>query len=325
MGACMTNRLAFTFLVLSTLVSSAACSDGDPVTTPDAGGVAPAVVLRGRFDVQSRYTLAAPPTEASDMLSALGAATDGSDDPSRYLVDLVIARLPEGDAKSLAQFLAPSIATYVQTKLDEIAPRFAPGVRALAAGLVRLTTELGFREELAIDEQGGARRTLTALDVDGRLVDITRVTGTAHATLGETITGASTEHRVAVSEHALHLDYSQLLRLGFDRAVIPSVVPDAIDLGGALAALVDCVRLGALLEERLVIGSPSLYAHACTLGLAAAAAELDARMPRGIALTLSLRGAARGVDTDRDGQLDTLQSGAWEGKDARGTFVGSLR
>jgi len=325
-AACMSHHRSLTFLFLSALVSTAACGDGDPASTPDAGIVAPTPVeLRGQFDVQSRYTLAAPPAEVGGMLSALGDATDGSDDPSRYLVDLVISRLPEGEVKSLAQFLAPSIAAYVQAKLDMIAPRFAPGVRALAAGLAHLTTEFGTREELEIDAQGGVRRTLTALDVEGRVVDIARVTGTAHATLEDTTAGASPEHRVVVSEHALRLDYSQLLRLGFDRAVIPSVVPDAIDLGGALATLVDCEQLGAVLEAHLGLGSSALFAHACTLGLSVAAAEVDARMPRGITLTLSLHGAARGVDTDRDGQLDTLQTGAWDGAGARGTFVGSLR
>jgi hypothetical protein len=77
----------------------------------------------------------------TDVLAALAEATAGPDAPSRYLVDLVVSRLPDGDVRWVAQFLAPSIAAYLQTHVDDIAPRLAPGVRALAAGLPALTSE----------------------------------------------------------------------------------------------------------------------------------------------------------------------------------------
>lgn len=318
----MTKPRSFLLLALSMLAFATACAEGDASLQPDAGGGGPPpVTVQGTYAVHSRLTLAAPPAEIGDVVAALRAATDGPEDPSRYLVDLVIARLPDGDTKRLAQFLAPSIATYVQAKIDEIAPALAPGLRALAAGLARLSTELGFRETLVIDAHGGVRRTLTMLEVDGRVVDIAPVSGDAQAVLEEPSTG----RRIVVSAHALEVDYGQLLRRGFDRAVIPAVVPDAIDLGGALATLVDCARLGALLADHVGLGSPSLYAHACTFGLAAAAAEIDAWMPRDVPLTLALRGAARAVDTDRDGQIDTLQAGVWEGDGVRGSFGGNLR
>ena len=321
----MSNRLALTSLALSALLALAACGD-EPVAGPDAGPpLAPVTDLHGRFALQSTYTLAEAPPEVAGVLAALAEATAGPDDPSRYLVDLVVSRLPDGDVRWVAQFLAPSIAAFLQAHVDDIAPRLAPGVRALAAGLTTIATQFGTREELDIDAQGVARRTLTALEFAGRVVDMPRVSVTAQATLETRTTPASTELRAVVSEHALRLDYSQLLRLGFDRAVIPAVVPDAIDLGGALAALVDCERLGALLAEHLAIGSTGMYARACTLGLAAAAAEIDGRMPREVTLMLSAHGSARAVDADRDGQIDTLQTGAWEGAGVRGTFGGGLR
>ena len=312
-------------LVLALVTSAAACGSDEVDLGPDSSPP-PVLVVDGIFDAHSRFTLTAPPVEAGAMLTALASATDGGDDPSRYLVDLVVAQLPEGTARDVAEFLAPSIAAYVQLKVDAVAPRFVPGVRALAAGLSRLSTDLAFHEMLEVTEGGATvRRTLTALDVGGQIVDLAPVTARARATLTPAGTGAPNDHRLVVDAHAIRLEYGELLRRGFDEAIVPSVVPDALHLGQALAALVDCPRLGGLVAEHIGLGSPSLYSHACVLGLAAAAAELDAHMPRDLAVTLTVEGAARAVDSDRDGDVDTLHGGSWVGEDVRGSFAATRR
>jgi hypothetical protein len=128
------------------------------------------------------------------------------------------------------------------------------------------------------------------------------------------------------------LGYGALMRVGFDRAVIPSVDPGASDLATTLGDLLDCQRLGELISDELGIGTVALYRSACTTATIAIANDVYARLASidaGAPLVLELAGTAQGSDDDHDGGVDELHAGTWTGTlDAVGpigaaTFAGS--
>src|SRR5262249_46791558 len=120
---------------------------------PDSAVAVP-IDPTGRYAVTSSYALASPPAAATDVLGELVAATDGADDPSRYLIDLMIERLPPGTTKAYAAALAPYVAAYVNQRLAMVAPQFVDGARGLANGLSRIATRFGTSETFAIASDG---------------------------------------------------------------------------------------------------------------------------------------------------------------------------
>jgi hypothetical protein len=148
---------------------------------------------------------------------------------------------------------------------------------------------------------------------------------------GVALGGAATHaaDALSITKHTAALPYARTLRLGFDFAVIPDVVPGVHDLTGALVELVDCDRLGAAVSECIGIGSPSFYATGCSAGLNALATKLYARLDAidAATLPLELAGTARAVDADGNGAMDAISVGMWNGTFAdvavTGNFDGS--
>jgi hypothetical protein len=344
-------------LVAATALAAPACADAaGPMMPPDPVSVP--IDPAGHYALTSSLSLASVPPPAVHVLSELASATDGPDDPSRYLIDLMIDRMPEGGWKTSALALAPYFAAYMNNHLAQVAPRFAPGARALAAGLERIAQHVGTIETLDVTNDGeltgdtnrgdasrddasrgdasrseaivsaSLRRTLVGLrfDVDGRDVADVRfaplglpdIATKAHATLAG--------DRFTIDRHALALPYTRLLRLGFDFAVIPSVVPGAHDLGQALEDLVNCDALGVLASDWMGIGSPEFYASACRIGLTALAAKIYSELETidPASLSLALDGVADAVDADHDGPMDAIDRGLWTGDFAGVAVTGSF-
>jgi hypothetical protein len=338
------------------LIVSSGCAD-DPPPMPDSAVPVP-IDPAGRYQVTSTFSLASPPPAAAAALSQLIAMTDGPDDPSRYLIDLMIDKLPDGSVKTYASAIAPYVAAYVNQRLAQVAPQFVTGTHAMSAGLARIAQRFGTIEVFDIANDGPRvegddyiadskwlARTIVGVRFDlyaGRdVVDVRfaplglpdiatkSVVMLDATTLGNT--AAHTADRLSITKHTAALPYTRMLRLGFDFSVIPDVVPGAHDLSAALVELVDCNRLGAAVSECVGLGSPSFYATACSAGLAAVATKLYARLDTidGNALPLELTGEARAVDSNGDGPMDALSAGAWTGTfagvAASGTFEGAAQ
>ncbi|HEX5058137.1 MAG TPA: hypothetical protein VFV99_02200 [Kofleriaceae bacterium] len=307
-----------------------ACADATPAPAPDSAVPVP-IDPTGRYAVTSSFALSSPPAAAADVLGELLAATDGPDDPSRYLIDLMIERLPPGTTKAYAAALAPYVAAYVNQRLAMVAPHFVDGARALSTGLARIATRFGTTETFDIASDGPRvegddyvaeshtlTRTITGVRFDlhgGRDVADVRF---APLGLPDITTGSVAMidgDRLTIVLHATSLPYTRMLRLGIDFAVIPDVVPAAHDLAQALAVLVDCDQLGAAVAEYMGIGSTSFYATACTLGLTALASRIYARIDAIDAASLSLEvaGDAVAVDKTGDGPMDAFMHGTWTG------------
>jgi len=288
------------------LVFSLAACGGQPAAAPDAPPSLIPTSPAGVFAVTSAIDIAVPPA-AAPVLATLVAATDGPDDPSRFLIDRMITTLPDGPLHTLAADAAPYLAAYLNGKLAEVAPRFAAGIDGLADGLSRISSRVATTETWQVDPSGTAIRTITGvrfqLGVSPIAVTLAD-NGLADISISVPVTLDATG-QLALGAHAHPLPYGALLRLGLDRAVVASVVPTAHDLSGALTTLVDCDRLG----------SPSPYRAACRAAMIAIASEVYDRIAAidDTPLTLELTGTAVGVDLDANGTLDELRQGRWAG------------
>lgn len=334
------RRLAYSLLFLCFVIASAGCASAD-VVSPDA---AVEISPTGEFSLHSSFVIADPPPTAVVVLADLSAATDGVDDPARYLVDRLVARLPEGRARQYAESLAPYFAAYLETKLDAIAPRFSVGIRDLVEGLDHIAHRVETSEHITIYADGTARREVEGLRwgpdaVDFAEIDAVMTTvaltpvGDGHRVGGpmpdEDRAGRSEayERVLTFDEHTLRVPYGAMLRAGFDHAIIPRIVPRTFTLASALTQLVDCPRLGALTAEWMGIGSPDFYATGCTTAMTALAAQIYARISALDAdpLTLELSGVARAFDRDADGAIDRIEGGRWVGTFGTATFDGKRR
>jgi hypothetical protein len=295
---------------------SAACSAASEPAAPDAPRSTVPTSIAGTFTVTSTYDLAVP-AAAAPVIATLTAATDGPDDPCRFVIDQMIATLPDGAMKTIAAGAAPYVAAYLNTQLATIAPKLVTGLNQLSTGLIRIAHHVGTTETWTIDDVGNTTRTITGLgfDVGGhtatvRLADagLADVGATTYAKLGD---GA----RLTLADHTHALPYGAWLRTGLDLAVVPSVIPTAHDLATALGSLVDCNALGAMVASQLGIDVPSLFTGACQAAMTVIASEVNAELAAidQTAMSVELTGAATGIDDDGDGTMDRITAGTWTG------------
>jgi hypothetical protein len=332
------------------IATAPACADSASASAPDAPVP---IEPSGRYAVTSSYALASPPPTAADVLAELVAASDGPDDPSRFLIDRMIERLPDGSTKTYATAIAPYVAAYLNQRVTSVAPHFVDGSRALSAGMARVAQRFGTSELLDIGDEGPTveisgspaagghvhvttsrwlARTIVGLRFDlhaGRDVADVRFASLGLPDIATKTLVTLDGDRLAIVGHTASLPYNSLLRLGLDFAVIPDVVPGAHDLSQALVALVDCNQLGAIVSDYVGLGSPSFYATGCSVALTTLASRIYDRIAAidAAALPLELVGAARAVDSDGDGPMDAITAGTWTGTLAgtavTGNFEGS--
>src|SRR5438477_9174888 len=89
----------------------------------------PELALGGTYNVQSTVDLAQNvPGPAGQVVNLLIDATDDASDPTNWLLDQVIAKMPDGPLKSLLQTVEPSLASWLNSQLLAIAPGFVSGI-----------------------------------------------------------------------------------------------------------------------------------------------------------------------------------------------------
>ncbi len=311
-------------LISFVLAGLTACGEDSPRgPMPDAAGPPSTIPVSpaGTFTLSSTLDIHVP-ASAKPALAALTAAADGPDDPTRYLLDRMVTTLPDG-AKQIAAAAVPYVAAYVNARLADIAPRFVPGLSGLVAGMTRIATHLGTVETLRIDAGGNGTRTITGLRFElasAPVVVALAAVGMADLAAPVRVTLDAAGH-LAIAEHQHALPYGALLRLGVDRAVVPSVQPGARDLAEALGALLDCTQLGRVIADRVGLGPAALYAGACQATMTAIASEVHAALAAidGTPLAIAVAGTAAGFDREGDGAMDELRAGLWTGAVAAGS------
>ncbi|CAN5889219.1 hypothetical protein BH11MYX2_BH11MYX2_34910 [soil metagenome] len=304
--------LAFVFITSALALAGCSPDDRDGLAA-DARPSSIPTLLAGDYNMTTAFDLATLPPPAAALLGTLTDATDTPDDPARYLVDRMVAMMPEGAAKAYASGLAAYVAPYIQIQIDRVAPRFSPGIRTLVRELDQLGRQFTTAEELRIAYDGTVTRTIVGLTLSSTRVDFAPAdridaTATTRATIDLDAT-------IALEHHRLALPYGEILRLALDRAIIPSVDLNATDLSDVLRDLVNCDELGAIFSDKAGFGSPQLYSTACQVAMLGVASEVYARLHAidDVPFTIDVAGKALGVDWNGDGTMDELRSGTWTG------------
>jgi hypothetical protein len=315
----MRHIISFAFLASFTFT---ACSSADEPAPPDAAPVttvpkSPA----GEFSVITRLDLEPPPA-AQKVITALDRAAS---DPSRFILDRMVATLPEGTTRTVVEVAVPFVAAYLDTKLATVAPKFVPGVRAIANGFARIASHVELLEGWRIEPAGYAVRMIGGVrfDVGPPAVMELAAYGLPDITATPRVSLDESGH-LAVPTHSVTLRYGAIVRAGLDLVVVPSAAPGSHDVASALSALVDCAGSGELVADKIGFGSPLLYRGACITAMVAVADELHEHVVAIDAspLVLELAGAATGVDGDHDGAMDVIKNGRWSGT-VTATFAGA--
>ena len=91
--------------------------------------------------------------------------------------------------------------------------------------------------------------------------------------------------------------------------------PAAANLSDVLHNAIDCASVGQKVFDAVGIGSPSTFESACDHGLTAGSTLIYNQINNldSSAIEMAISGVARGVDKNRDGNMDDIQTGTWAG------------
>jgi hypothetical protein len=304
-------------LAVALAVALTGCSDSAALVPPPAVVDAPPPPAATLFALNSELDLGDQlPGAVGSAVGELIDATDDPDDPTKYIVDRIIAQMADGTAKDIAEAAEPFVTAYVNQRLLADSPQLLAKLVALGRGFGDAARQLGTMDTLAIAPDGSAVHAIIGVRVqlDSEVVELgfddhglapVSAGVTLHATVGQ----------LALARHTLALPLGQTLRLVIDGAVVPHVDPGAVDLIGLLQNAVDCTGFGSAMAEALGFGSADGYTAACHDALTDVAttfyselAATDADM-----LELDVSGTADAIDRDGDGRVDELDEGRWLG------------
>ena len=281
----------------------------------------PTLDVTGTYRLHSTFDIATNmPGSAGAFVNGLIDATDDPDDPMSWLLDQMLAQMPDGTFKDILQGAKPFVAGYLNDQLIDLQPELVGTITEIGQHMADMTKHVGVNELLVVTSSDqvyisrvtadGVRFTLdgTALDLAFFDHDIDDVVAD-----GVLVT-LENESRLLVGEHTLPLPYGAIVRMGLDAAIVPTLDPTAGSLGELLEHVVDCTAVGQGVADALDFGSPAFYASACVGGLDAAANLVyDQIAATDSTLTFHLTGNARVADENNDYRVDTLAFGTWAG------------
>lgn len=319
--------LKTSLLVTSLLAAAAGCGDNivpgddnpDSPDNPD-GDLPVPLSAEGRYLVHSEFDLATNvPGTPGRVINYFISATDEPDDPTKFILEQLVAALPDGTIKNVATSAIPSLSTYLNTKLLEVAPGFLVRVIDIGDAFGDIAHHFGTIETLDIDAAGRASKLVHGVHfvVDGVPMEFPLSTyGIANIPVDGLTVSLAESGQLAIADHRFGVSYGTLLKVAVDKAIVPMIDPAAQNVGDLLKSAVNCQAVGQYVYEQLGLGSPSTFHSACTAGLTAAAGAFYKQLENldGSALELQIAGGGRGVDRDRNGTMDEIQAGAWVGE-----------
>ncbi|HEY4239416.1 MAG TPA: hypothetical protein VGM88_06345 [Kofleriaceae bacterium] len=317
--------LGFTAAGCSGATPAAGGGGGDDTGGDDGGGddggddVPQPLAIDGTYQLTSTYDLATNmPGTVGTVVNELISATDDPDDPTAYIVDKLIAALPDGTIKDYAQQYSGFVTGYLNDRLEEVAPQFVDTIIQVGDKFGQVAKGFGLLETLAIDTSGNAVITVTGVHFKIDNIDLEYAFsdyGLNDVTVDGVNASIDTTGKLTISNHALALQYGQMLHLAMDEAIIPLIDPSAANLSDLLHDEVDCQSVGEYVYDALDFGSASTYETACTAGLSAMATLVYSEIDHinSSALTFTESGLAKGLDKDHDGKMDAIQTGKWDG------------
>jgi hypothetical protein len=310
--------------------------DGSGSGSGSGSGAVP-LTAEGKYSLKSDFDIATNmPGTAGDVINGFIAATDEPDDPTKWIMEQLVAQLPDGSFKNTVKGAIPFVAGYLNDRLLEVAPEFVTRIVEIGDKFGQVARHFGTMETLEVNNAGLATHVVTGVQFtvdqlelqyafkDYQLADVT-VPG---VTVALDKTG-----KLTVSDHKVPLSYGKVLRIALDEVIIPIVDPTAVTLEDVLKNVVNCQAVGTYVYEAIGLGSPSTFESACNSGLKAGAAAAYSQIGKidSSALEFGILGVAKGIDKNKDGKMDSIQTGAWSGTLtyggnaaplAKGTFMG---
>jgi hypothetical protein len=292
--------------------------DGGSNTNPDDDGTVP-LTAEGTYSVQSDFDIATNmPGTAGAVVNGFISATDDPDDPTRYILDQLIAQLPDGSIKNACQSSEGFVAGYLNDRLLDVAPDFVGRILDIGDKFGQVAKHFGTLEKLEIAANGTATHTVVGVHfkVDNEELDfLFKDYGMSDVQVTNIPVSLDTTGKLTIADHHVPLSYGQMLHLAVDNVIIPLVDPAAVDLSDVLHDAVDCSNVGQYVYDAIGIGSPSTFESACNAGLTFAASAIYAQIDRidGSAFEFGITGTAKAVDRNGDGKADVIQVGKWGG------------
>ncbi|MBL0215185.1 MAG: hypothetical protein IPQ07_15015 [Myxococcales bacterium] len=294
---------------------------GDDDTNPPPPDSQPVPLTpEGRFSVQSDFDLATNlPGTAGTVVNYFIQATDDPDDPTRFIVEKLVAALPNGSVKNTLNGAIPFVAGYLNDRLLQVAPDFVGKIVEVGDAFGQVAHHFGTIEVLDIQANGAAVKTVQGLHFKVDNVDLDfnfKDYGMQDVKVEGLTVQLEPSGKLNFSQHKVGLKYGQILKLALDQAIIPMIDPSAQNLGDLLKNLVNCQAVGTYVYQAVGIGSASTFESACNAGLAAAGPALYNQLDNidGSALEFGLAGTARGIDKNKDGKMDDIATGTWTGE-----------
>ena len=319
-----------TLLALSAALGGCAANapDGDDYDGGGGSGGGDGEILpmsaEGKFAMTSKFDIATNmPGTAGAVINGFIDATDSPDDPTHWILDQLVAKLPAGTLKNIVQGAIPFASGYLNDRLLDVAPDFVVTIRDIGNKFGQVARNFETLETLEVAANGQASKTVNGVEFvvdniplqymfkDYSMADVS-VMGVAVA--------IDNTGKLTIGDHKVPLSYGKILRIGLDEVIIPFVDPTAQNLGDVLKHVVNCQKVGQYLYEAVNIGSASTFQSACDAGLQGGASALYGLLNKvdDSALEFNLNGIARGIDNNNDRKMDKIQTGAWTGTLAYG-------
>lgn len=282
----------------------------------------------GNYAMHSTFDLATNmPGTAGTVVNTIIAATDDSDDPTHWLLDQIIAQLPDGSAKSALNIGKSFVAGYLNQRLLNLAPDFVPTMVQVGHDFGDIAKHFGLTETLELTHTGtdytavhtitGAHWKLGNQESDYALANY----HVPNVVVNNVAVTMDATGQLTIAAHNVSLAYGRLLRLGLDAAIIPLIDSSAHNLNDLVAHQINCQNVGTAIANAIKdftgfgIGSASTFAAACTAGTNAAANFVYSKIAAidSTALQFGLNGSAKGLDKNNDRNIDTILTGSWAG------------
>ncbi len=305
-------------------------SDGTGSDTGGGGDDVPhALDITGKYKVQSTFDIASNmPGTVGAVVNGFISATDDPDDPTHWILDQIIAQMPNGTLKSALSSAEPFVAGYLNDQLLSIAPDFVTTIIEVGNDFGDMAKHFGLNETLDISGAGtdgvyssvvtgyGAHFNINGNQTDLNFADY-QIPNIIANNVGIQLDATG---KLSVGEHKMPISYGKVLRVGLDAVIIPLVDPNASNLNELLADKIDCAAVGQAINDALaqqfgIGGGATTWATACTAGLNYGAQTLYSKINDidSSALEFDLTGTAKAVDTNHDYKADALQTGKWTG------------
>jgi len=281
----------------------------------------------GKYKMVSTFDIASNmPGTVGTVVNGFISATDDPDDPTHWVLDQIIAQMPNGTLKSLLSGAEPFVAGYLNDRLLDIAPDFVTTIIEVGNEFGDMAKHFGLNETLDVAKAGNDYTSVVTavgvhFNINSQQTDLAfsdyQIANIVANNVGVTL---ETTGKLSIAEHKMPVAYGKVLRMGLDAVIIPAIDPNASNLNELLADKIDCSAVGQAINDALVEqfgygGGAGTWTSACTAGLNYGAQTIYSKISDidSSALEFDLTGTAKAVDTNHDSKADALQTGKWTG------------